>query len=199
MFGLIVSGRLVQTDFTAVSETRFVTTVAEADTINHVVVFLTGSQPFPDGYGGAVYFSWPSPDGAPVWHFLGTITNQKPSAIFKISGLKNAGGAQQQNLFMQQQSSHDAQIGISAESLAVINGLTPATSSAASTQSWQLEFGQAMCENLHNYTASYARPLVQLPMAGFSATETFVPMSSLVNWYNNFTRKLQQNTNFWRK
>uniref|UniRef100_A0A6A7G5T7 Protein OPI10 homolog isoform X1 n=2 Tax=Hirondellea gigas TaxID=1518452 RepID=A0A6A7G5T7_9CRUS len=199
MFGLIVSGRLVQTNFTGISETRFVTTVTEADTINHVVIFLTGTQPFPDGLGGAVYFSWPSPDGAPVWHFLGTINNLKPSAIFKISGLKNNSGdtATSQSPFMQQ-SSHDAQIGISVEPLTVIEGQTPA-SSAASTQSWQLEFSQAMCVNLHNYTASYARPLHQLPTAGYSSQETFIPTSALVNWYNNFTRKLQQNTNFWRK
>ena len=34
-------------------ETRFVTTVAEADKVNHLVVFMTGSTPFPDGLGGA--------------------------------------------------------------------------------------------------------------------------------------------------
>ncbi|KAF2357041.1 protein of unknown function DUF775 [Trinorchestia longiramus] len=201
MFGVIVSGKLVQTNFEVVGDTRFVITLTDADSINHVVVFMTGTLPFPDDLGGAVYFSWPSPEGAPEWHFLGTITNQKPSAIFKISGLKTNMPAPSQNPFLlshPQQSSHHAQIGISAEPLQVINGLTPATN-AASTQSWQLEFAQSMCESVHNFCSSYARPLEQLPAAGYSPNESFVPIGTLVTWYNNFTRKLQQNTNFWRK
>lgn len=85
------------------------------------------------------------------------------------------------------------------EPLTVISGLTPASNSSVSTQSWQLEFGQTMCENLHNYTASYAKPLSQLPSTGYSPQELFVPMSTIVNWYTNFTRKLKQNANFWKK
>ncbi|XP_018024353.1 protein OPI10 homolog isoform X2 [Hyalella azteca] len=190
---------MVQTNFEAVGDTRFVITLPDADSINHVVVFMTGAQPFPDDLGGGVYFSWPSPDGAPEWHFLGTITNQKPSAIFKISGLKKTSMPSENPFLLShpQQSSHHAQIGISAEPLSVVCGLTPATD-AASTQSWQLEFARSMCENLHNYSASYARSIQQLPSAGYGPNETFVPLSSLVNWYNNFTRKLHQNTNFWR-
>jgi len=76
MFGLIVSGRLVtyfktnrcswslcyhwlsflpqvKTDFQQISERQFVTTVLEADNINHIVVFLTGTQAFPEGLGGS--------------------------------------------------------------------------------------------------------------------------------------------------
>ncbi|KOB63668.1 Protein OPI10-like protein [Operophtera brumata] len=56
VFGLIVSGRLVQTDFTQLSETRFLVTIEEADSINHAVVFLTGLALLPAGTAGMVAF-----------------------------------------------------------------------------------------------------------------------------------------------
>jgi len=62
--------------------------IQNADNVNHVVVFMTGTSPFPDGYGGAVYFSLPT-EGSPAWHHLGFLANDKPSAIFKVSGLKH--------------------------------------------------------------------------------------------------------------
>lgn len=43
----------MKTDFQQASPTQFVTVVEDADNINHIVVFLTGTQPFPDGYGGS--------------------------------------------------------------------------------------------------------------------------------------------------
>jgi len=42
----------VQTDFEALTPTSFVINVPSAETINHVVVFLTGTTPFPVEMGG---------------------------------------------------------------------------------------------------------------------------------------------------
>ena len=36
----------------------------------------------------AVYFCWPNPAG-PSWQLLGLLSNDKPSAVFKVAGLKN--------------------------------------------------------------------------------------------------------------
>ena len=47
----------VQTNFQMVTDNQFVTTVEDADNINHLVIFLTGTQPFPDGFGGSGIFS----------------------------------------------------------------------------------------------------------------------------------------------
>jgi hypothetical protein len=55
----------VQTEFQQVSDHQVVFTVDDPANINHIVVFMTGLTPFPDGMGGAgrllfVYFYVPS-------------------------------------------------------------------------------------------------------------------------------------------
>ena len=77
----------VQTQAQQVDETHCVFSIDNAASVNHIVIFLTGTIPFPDGMGGAVHFSWPRPEGH-QWQYLGYISNEKPSAIFKISGVK---------------------------------------------------------------------------------------------------------------
>ncbi|XP_022836944.1 protein OPI10 homolog [Spodoptera litura] len=119
VFGLIVSGRLVQTNFAPLSETQFLITITEADNINHAVVFLTGVAPLPAGTVGMVYWSWPDPAAPPNWQLLGHISNTKPSAIFKIGTLKKLHELSSENKFIsafgQQQICHNAQIGIAIE------------------------------------------------------------------------------------
>lgn len=78
----------VQTDAQQVAGDKFVFNLPDYENVNHVVVFMLGTVPFPAGMGGAVYFSFPDPSVGQVWQLLGFITNEKPSAIFKISGLK---------------------------------------------------------------------------------------------------------------
>lgn len=55
--GLIRLGYFqVQTDFQQISDAQFVINIEEADNVNHVVVFLTGTTPFPEGMAGAGKF-----------------------------------------------------------------------------------------------------------------------------------------------
>ena len=41
--------------------------------------------------GGAVYFCWPQAGGGQAWQLLGTINNNKPSAIFRLVATVNYG------------------------------------------------------------------------------------------------------------
>ena len=43
----------VQTNLTQMGETKLVAEIPDADDINHIVVFMTGTTPFPDGMGAA--------------------------------------------------------------------------------------------------------------------------------------------------
>ena len=91
---VLSAGRLVNTSFREVDATHCVVDMEDVGSFNHIVVFLTGQTPFPEGTGGAVYFSWPDNEaqsgggGATPWQFLGMISNQKPSAIFKVAKFK---------------------------------------------------------------------------------------------------------------
>ena len=42
MFGLIVAGRLVSTNWEQISPTNLVSEITDAEAVNHLVVFLTG-------------------------------------------------------------------------------------------------------------------------------------------------------------
>lgn len=88
-----------------------------------------------------------------------------------------------------------AQIGISVEELSQLAQLTPASASNISAVQPFIEFSKKMCENLFNFTASFAVTQSQMTP---NPTETFVPMSKLSQWYDKFLRRLEQNPNFWK-
>lgn len=195
MFGLLASGRMVQTNYDMVGEKQFLITIPDADTINHVVVFLTGAVAFPEGYSGLVYFSWPDPNSPPNWQLLGTISNEKPSSIFKISNLKKddqptlaQGGFLQ---FGQTKISHYAQIGISIETIDVVQQQTQLlTAETTKNQTQFVEFAQKMLQSFLNYSLSF--------VISPNPTESYVPMKVVEEWYKNFERKLSLNPYFWK-
>ncbi|KAF4522915.1 hypothetical protein B566_EDAN012073 [Ephemera danica] len=196
MFAVMVTGRLAQTLPDQISETQFVFTIPDADSINHVVVFMTGTAPFPEGLGAQVYFSWPEPNAPPTWLLLGHISNCKPSSIFKISSLKNvqqSESAPASQQFGAQQFSHLAQIGISVEPLFTIQQTTPAIAAQPSKASKYVEFTQKLLNNFFNFMSSFG--VTQHEMTP-NPTETYVPMSKMQLWFTNMQRRLMHNPDF---
>ncbi|EPQ51980.1 DUF775-domain-containing protein [Gloeophyllum trabeum ATCC 11539] len=82
MFGCCVAGRLMQTNLQQIDETHAMFELPNAGSINHICVFLLGTVPFPDGYGASVHFYWPGKG----FQLLGMLSNEKPSAIFRLRG-----------------------------------------------------------------------------------------------------------------
>ncbi|CAG0921546.1 unnamed protein product [Notodromas monacha] len=197
MFGVLVSGRLAQTDFVQADPTHFLLTINDADNINYVVVFMTGTTPFPDDMGGGVYFSWPSAEAPPQWQYLGQISNEKPSAIFRISRLKSSGlEASSVPVGFGQKVTHNAQIGISLEPLQVLRSMTPAVETSAELAAVGfVEFTQRMLESFLNFVTSFSQTQGQMSPA---PNEIFVPLSYVQTWYQNFERRLAQNVYFWK-
>lgn len=81
MFGILCPGHNLNVIGQLMSDHEVVLTTPAWT--NHVAVFLTGSRPFAQGTGASVYLINRSGGG----HiFLGGISNDKPSVIFKIQG-----------------------------------------------------------------------------------------------------------------
>lgn len=88
--------------------------------------------------------------------------------------------------------SHIAQIGISIEPESSVIQQTPSATSDANTY---YVFGKKMLENFVNFASSYTVSQSQMIP---NPSETYVPLSTLMNWFSNFQRRLEQNPNFWK-
>ena len=167
-------------------------------------MFLTGQVPFSEGFGGSIYLGWPSIEGtieSISWQLLGYISNEKPSAIFKISKIKpselvNPFGQAMDTLTMPGgMLATQALVGVSVEPLMEISQKTPSSNTEASTVDQFTEFSQKMLESFFNYASSFA---VDPNQGMLNPSETYVPSSVLQQWFANFQRRLQINPKFWK-
>ena len=188
MFSLVLPGRLPLSTPQQVDETHCIFPLEDASSIQHVVVFMTGVQPFPPGYSATVHLLWPStiPSDPSVsaspsgdWKLLGCLRNTKPSAIFKVRSPTTptpAGGA-----------GLTATLGISIEPDQLVDEQmaklqTPLSTStggvAAMSETTAVDFARKIAKNLFSYLSSYAPD---------SERQT---MPLLQKWLQNLERKL---------
>ncbi|KAI8822576.1 uncharacterized protein EV422DRAFT_524534 [Fimicolochytrium jonesii] len=212
MFGCIIAGRLVQTNMQQVDATKYVFDLEDPQSINHIVVFMTGVQAFPPGFAATVHFLWPSPSAAPQWQLLGMLSNEKPSAIFKLGGNKAVASAFTNSNGMSPTTvmtpgiaaTSPAQLGISVESIdivmAQINTLhanspsrNPAAAGAIVRNVDPMKLVEKVLESLYNFCSSFAGPLPPMSTAlfGMDWGSTFIPLKALQDWYLMMQRKLK--------
>jgi len=182
MFGCLVSGRLVQTNLQQVDTNRFLFSVEKANQITFLTVFLLGTIALPEGYGASIFFGWPPYQ---QWKFLGSLTNSKPSAVYRLRSKNSAHGI---NVDMDMFDENIvAQIGISIEPMELVEqrmrDTLPATATSSLPVADMQEFATKICQNLYNYVASFNN-------------QGYIPIDRLDKWYENFQRKIQNDPSF---
>lgn len=177
-----------------------------AEALNHLVVFLTGITPLPLGTACCLFFSLPNPSAPPAWNYLGYLTNEKPSAIYKLSNLAKT--VTHEN-FMNEITSPIfgfsqapvglAQVGISVEPLESVVQMVPALETTASNIASFSSFINKTVNNIYNYCASFGRTKGQLMNDMTVGPDTqFVPLSIIQSWFETYSRRLSNDQNFWR-
>ncbi|KAJ3191372.1 hypothetical protein HK101_007835 [Irineochytrium annulatum] len=218
MFGVIVGGRPVQMS-QQVAESKYLFEVIDAKSVNHIVVFLTGQALFPPGFAATVHFLWPNPNAPATWQMLGYLSNEKPSAIFKLSNNGGGSASKSQMMLASDEMMEDnvagepvtAQLGISIEPEAVVYAAVSAMSSEAKTSTSSMvgsesalvvpakakDVGLKLLESLYNYCASFATSLPQgaTPLFGMNWDSTYFPLKALQTWYEKEKRKLEMQSN----
>ncbi|KAI9468955.1 MAG: hypothetical protein EXX96DRAFT_532692 [Benjaminiella poitrasii] len=195
MFGCIAAGRLVQTNLQQVDVNKYVFELADAQAINHIVVFLLGTIPFEPGFAATVHLLWPNKE----WQLLGGLFNEKPSAIFRLKTKESSVNIPQ--------ISTTATLGISIEPIAVVQQelatmQQPSTSAALVKPGTNVtQVGQIagrVLENLYNYITSFTvqtLPINAIPL-GQLTENGYLPLKSFQTWYENLSRKLAANPKY---
>lgn len=183
MFSVILPGRLPLASPTQVDETHLVFPLSSPSTISHVVVTMTGVQPFPPGYSATVHLLWPQPSSStsttPEWKLLGCIRNTKPSAIFKVTpptSLPPTEAEATLGISIEPDTLVDQQIATLQTSTALVPAKTATTASASDTA---LALAPKIAKNAFSYLSSFAPD---------SAPQT-VPL--LQKWLEQLERKLR--------
>ncbi|KAI0252841.1 DUF775-domain-containing protein [Lactifluus subvellereus] len=189
MFGCCVAGRLLQTNLQQIDETKAAFELPAAESINHICVFLLGTVPFPDGYGATVHFFWPSRG----FQLLGMLSNEKPSAIFRLRGNFVTQSSSSQAAFSNPVqpttgTSVTAVLGISIEPLPQIweqvSTLPSTVSKPAPALSDAVVLAEKIVKHLFNYVSGFVSG------SGTSLSpDSMVPMSLIARWYESFLSK----------
>lgn len=185
---------------------KFIISILDANSINHLVVFLTGITSIPAGTACCIFFSLPNPSEPPSWYYLGYLTNEKPSAIYKLANLAQSNhrnlltGELTQPVFNFDQAPVNlAQVGISIEPIDTVIHMVPAIQTAASNVTAFTLFINKTVNNIYNYCASFSRSKTEYlsdPM--IPPTTQLVPLSVIQNWYETYSRRLSNDQDFWK-
>lgn len=86
LFGIIVPGRPLVTNFQVIDSTKAVSLVEQPGFVNEITFFLLPNTVIPPGYGAILYYAVPPFQN---WILLGSVTAEKPSGIFRTGWATN--------------------------------------------------------------------------------------------------------------
>ncbi len=80
LFGLVIPGRPVITEFQLLDSMKAMTIVEQPATVADITFFLLPSTPIPPGYGAILYYATPPFNS---WVLIGSVDPSKPSGVFR--------------------------------------------------------------------------------------------------------------------
>jgi len=208
VFGCVVAGRSLQTNLQQIDDTHAAFDIDNAASVNHICVFLLGTVPLPPGYAATVHFHWPGRG----FQLLGMISNEKPSAVFRLRGTYTdaAAAPQSHSAFLTpgtQPSSVTATLGIAIEPLDAVEAQmaslqtsqasqAPRSPQASSTALAPLGSGPGSASRLSDPAYLVERILTHLfnylsSFAGPGTTQGLVELATIQRWYEMLVNKIR--------
>ncbi|KAK9466484.1 hypothetical protein V1512DRAFT_208451 [Lipomyces arxii] len=207
MFGAICAGRPVQTNLQQLDTTKFMFLIEDGAKVNHIVVFLLPGTVLDPNAAASVYFQWP---GKP-FQLLGAVSNNKPSAIFRVNQSKNA-------LHSTATASIDDMVDDNASTVAPITislgiSIEPASEVEAQLAQMRGAFSNADSDPTNalvvrnqaktpvdpNSTAALANKIMSHAfnfLSGFATNDGMVSLKSFNDWWQKFQGKLAMDPQF---
>jgi hypothetical protein len=175
LFGLLVSGRPVSTDFLCVAPgARYTATVAQPCSAPTVSLFLLPGRDFPPGVGITVMSAMPP---FTDWSPLGVLTPDKPSATFRTGWPALAAGAA---------APAAAMLGLAVEPLDAVASVGVALDAADADR---LAFAQLVARDLCAFLSSFAQSTA-------GGEKIVMPAAAVNTWLDKFTQKFRRDPHF---
>jgi hypothetical protein len=86
LFGVVIPGRPLITDFQVVDATKAVAVLEQPAAVTELTFFLLPSTVIPPGFGAILYYSVPP---FQTWVLIGSVDPCKPSGIFRTNWATN--------------------------------------------------------------------------------------------------------------
>ncbi|PAV17939.1 hypothetical protein PNOK_0642500 [Pyrrhoderma noxium] len=181
---------MIQTNLQVIDDTHVAFELPSASTINHLCVFLLGTVPFPDGFGATVHFHWPGKG----FQLLGALSNEKPSAIFRLRGTFSAQTTLTHAAFQSpggmDGDNTTAVLGIAVEPLDAIQAqLASMPSSVVRSPPTGVSdptvLAEKIVKHLFNFLSSFGSN------GGGVSPDTFIQLSAITRWYESFLSKIR--------
>lgn len=177
LFGVVVPGRPVITEFTPIESTKAVALLPEPSLIPDLTFFLLPTTPVPHGYGAILYYALPPYFNH--WEIIGSISPEKPSGSFR-TGWTTTKSEEISGCPV-------VQLGVSLEPLETIANLSLTYSGVEE----RFEFAHKIALDLFRYMTSFS----QSSQPGMM----LVPNNVFDSWMKRFEDKYQRDPNFMMK
>ncbi|KAK9472361.1 uncharacterized protein V1510DRAFT_417300 [Dipodascopsis tothii] len=190
MFGAICAGRPVQTNVQQVDGDKYVLEIEDGARVNHIVVFLLPGAAMDPSVAATVYFQWP---GRP-FKLLGAISNNKPSAIFRVNQAPAGGSADADEMIDDAAPPVTISLGISLEPAAAVEAQlaqlqAPSTALVrAARPAPDPNSTAALAGKIMNHAFNF--------LSGFATPDGMISLKAFGDWWSKFQGKLAVDPQF---